>query len=131
MKRKILTIFLIITSLFGYLEWGGNSHVFLAQAEAEIFSKLITDPISVIHPFILLPLFGQLMLFLTLFQRKPSKFLTYIGIGSLGSLLSFMCVIGLMSLNYKIFFSTIPFLIVAILTIKLTSRMNKKIEQES
>ncbi len=32
MKSKILNFFLIITSLLGYLEWGGNSHSFLFQA---------------------------------------------------------------------------------------------------
>jgi hypothetical protein len=118
MKSKILNFFLIITSLLGYLEWGGNSHSFLFQAEAEIFSKIFTDPISAIHPFTILPLIGQVILIFTLFQRIPSKALTYISVGSLGILLGFMFVIGLISLNYKIFFSTIPFIIVSILTIR-------------
>lgn len=33
MKGKIFNIILIITSLFGYLEWSGDSHSFLFQAE--------------------------------------------------------------------------------------------------
>lgn len=118
MKSKILNFCLIITSLLGYLEWSGNSYSFLFQAEAEIFSKIFTDPISVIHPFTILPLIGQVILIFTLFQRTPNKTLTYISIGMLGLLLGFMLVIGLISLNYKIIISTIPFIVVSFLTIR-------------
>lgn len=117
MKSKILNLLLIITSLLGYLEWSGDSHIFLFKAETEIFSKLFTNPISVLHPFILLPLIGQVLLLITLFQKLPSKILTYSSIVGLGLLLGFMFIIGIISLNFKIIISTIPFLIVAILTI--------------
>lgn len=117
MKSKILNFLLLITSLIGYLEWGGNNHIFLLKAEAEIISKLFSDPASVLHPFTIIPMVGQTMLLITLFQKQPSKVLTYISIGGLGILLGFMFVIGLMGLNYKIIFSTIPFLVVAVLAI--------------
>ncbi|MBK6351846.1 MAG: hypothetical protein KA251_02255 [Saprospiraceae bacterium] len=113
MKSKILNLLLIVTSLFGYLEWGGNNSILLFQAEADIISKLFTDPTSVIHPFILLPLVGQILLLVSVFQNKPSHLLTYIGIACLALLLGFMFVIGILSLNYKIIFSTLPFLVVA------------------
>lgn len=118
MKSKILNSLLLITSLLGYLEWGDNSHSFLFQAEGEIFSKLVTDPISIFHPFTLLPLLSQIILIITLFQKKPSKLLTYISIVGLGILLVFMFVIGLLSLNYKIIISTIPFLTISVLAIR-------------
>ncbi len=118
MKNKILNFLLIITSLIGYLEWSGDSHTFLFQGEAEIVYKLFTNPASVIHPFILFPLIGQILLLITLFQKSPSKILTYVSIVGLGLLLGFMFIIGIISLNFKIIISTIPFLIVAILTIQ-------------
>lgn len=118
MKSKILNSLLILTSLLGYLEWSGNSHSFLFQAEAEILSKLFTDPTSIIHPFTILPIVGQLILFFTLFQKTPNKTLTYIGIGCLGILLGFMFVIGLISLNHKIIISTIPFLVISFMAIR-------------
>jgi hypothetical protein len=118
MKSKILNILLIITSLIGYLEWGGDNHVFLFQGETEIIIKLFTNPASVIHPFILLPLVGQILLLITLFQKSPGKMLTYFSITSLGLLLGFMFVIGLLSMNFKIVLSTIPFMITAVLTIR-------------
>ena len=118
MKCKILNVLLIITSLIGYLEWGGNNHLFLLNAETQLFSILFRDPSSVLHPFIILPFLSQLSLLATLFQKTPDKRLTYIGIAGLGLLLGFMFVIGLISLNIKILVSTIPFLIVASLTIR-------------
>lgn len=116
MKSKTLNFLLIIFSLFGYLEWSGNNHLFLFEAEIEIFSKLFTSPISVLHPFIILPVISQFLLLFTLFQNKPSKKLTYISIFCLGILLGFMLIIGIISLKYKIALSTIPFIVVSIVT---------------
>lgn len=108
---------LIATSLIGYLEWSGDSSSFLFQAEAEIFSKLFSDPQSVLHPFTVIPFIGQLVLVFTLFQNKPSRLLTYTGILALGFLLVFLLVIGLVGMNMKITSSTIPFLVVAVIAV--------------
>lgn len=113
MKVKVLSVLLILTSLLGYLEWGNDQHIFLLQAEGEILVKLWTEPKSVLHPFILLPLFGQILLAISALQKTPSRILMNLGIGSLSMLLGFMFFIGLMSLNLKILLSTIPFLLVA------------------
>jgi len=117
MKTKILNVLLVLTSPVGYLEWGGNNHLFLFQAELDIVLKLMNDPTSVMYPFILLPLIGQIILVATVFQQKPNKVLTYTGIGCLEILLVFMFIIGTMSVNFKILLSSIPYLIVAIYTI--------------
>jgi hypothetical protein len=125
MKSKVLNFLLIITSLLGYLEWSGDSHSFLFQAEAEFLSKLFTDPKSAWHPFTILPFTGQVFLLFTLFQKTPGRVLTYIGIGGLGILLVFMFTIGWMSLNYKIIISTIPFLVTSFLAIKHYKKSNQ------
>ena len=124
MKQKIFNSLLIVSSLLGYLEWGGNNHILLFQSEAEIFSKLLSDPKSVIHPLILMPLAGQILLLITLFQKTPNKILTYIAIGCLGLLLGFMLFIGIIDLNIKIITSTIPFLVLAVCTILMLKRNN-------
>jgi hypothetical protein len=117
MKSKILNFLLIITSLGGYLEWGGGNNSFLFEAEGELLSKMFTDPASVIHPFTVIPLFGQLVLIFTLFQSRTSKLLTFVGIGCISVLLGLMFMIGLWDLNFKIFFSTVPFIVLAAITI--------------
>jgi hypothetical protein len=116
-KKKLLNLALILSSFLGYLEWGGNNSDFLIQAEIGIIQRLIQNPESVAHPFTLLPLFGQLLLFITLFQRKVSRRLSYLGMGGIGILLVFMFVIGLLSLKLKITLSTLPFLLSGAFTI--------------
>lgn len=115
MKRKILNLLLIITSLFGYLEWGTENKMFLFQGEWEVLVKLFQDPVAAAHPFTLMPLFGQVLLLITLFQKEPGKIITFIGLGCLSLLLLFMFLIGILSLNFKILLSTIPFIITGVL----------------
>lgn len=107
---KLPNLLLIIFSLFGYLEWGQGQHSFLFQAEAELFSKLLTNPADVIHPLTVLPFLGQVLLLVTLFQKKPSKILTYLGIAGLGLLFGMMVLAGIFGGNIKIILSTLPFL---------------------
>lgn len=118
MKGKLLNFLLIVTSLFGYLEWGTNMHTFLFQAEGEILSKLTADPMSVLHPLTVLPMLGQIGLLVTLFQKQPERILTYCCIGSMGILFLLMFAIGVMSFNLKIIASTLPFLILSFLAIR-------------
>lgn len=118
MHSKILNTLLILSSLIGYLEWSGNNHLFIFEAEREIILKLFTDTNAVIHPLIIIPIGGQILLVLTLFQKKANKIMTYLSIAMLGCLLYFMLFIGLMSLNYKIIISTLPFLFTSILIIR-------------
>lgn len=118
MKGKILNLLLALTSLLGYLEWSGDSHSFLFQAEGEVLAKIFTDPASVVHPLILIPLAGQLLLIFTLFQKKPGKWLTFLSMAGLGVLLGFILLVGVLALNVKIVLSTLPFFIVAFATIR-------------
>ena len=117
-EKKYFNFLLILTSLVGYLEWGLDSKLLLFQIEGEIISKIFKDPVSVIHPFTTLPLIGQLMLFITLFQKKPNKILTFIGIGGLGILLGLIFVIGILNFNIKMLLSAVPFLLIAFMSVR-------------
>jgi uncharacterized membrane protein len=92
--------------------------MFLIEGEIDILSKLFTDPRSVIHPLIILPLIGQLLLIYTLFQSRPGKVLIYIGVSCIGLLFLVILLTGILGKNLKITLSTIPFLISAILVIR-------------
>ncbi|WP_312901262.1 hypothetical protein, partial [Chryseobacterium taichungense] len=117
MKTKLLNTLLIISSLLGYLEWGTNNHSFIFESEWEIILKIFSDPISVAHPFVLIPLVGQVSLVLTLFQKNCSKILTILGISLIGILFLFLLIIGILSINPKIIVFSLPFLIVGFYTI--------------
>lgn len=117
MKTKILLILLILFSLIGYLEWGQNSRQFLFEVEFEVFSKLLTNPSSVMHPFVILPFVGQIILVFNIAKKKPNPLLSYIGIGGIGVLFLMILFIGILSANIKIIAFSLPFLITAVATI--------------
>ena len=112
-KKKLLNILLLLSFPLGYLEWGSNSSTFIFQAAYQIFSKLPKEPLSLLHPFIFLPLLGILFIVITVFQSRPSRMLTLTGLTGMALLMLFMFFIGCLSLNYKIILSTLPFLIIA------------------
>lgn len=115
---KVINFCMIICSFIGYMEWGKGSSMFVIQGEIEIFAKLLSDPISVLHPFIVLPLFGQSILIFSLFQQQPRRLYSLIGFGCIAFLMVFLLFIGLISFNIKIIASIIPFIIVSVVFIK-------------
>ena len=118
MKINYLSALLVISSLIGYLEWGKTNHAFFFQVEYTILVKVFINPISVLHPLIIVPVASQILLLFTIFQKKPSKVIIYICIGGLAALFLFVFSLGLISANYRIMASTLPFIGVSILTIK-------------
>ena len=92
--------------------------MFLLQAETEVIPKLFTDFSSAAHPLTLLPLAGQLLLVITLFQKSPGKTLTLLGMAGIGSLLSVMFVIGAAILDIKMVLSTLPFFLIGWMIVK-------------
>ncbi len=122
LKTKWRIFGLILTSLIGYLEWGGGNHAFLGEIEFEVLSKLISDPVSAIHPFTILPLVGQIILMITLFQKEPNKRMSHIGIALIAFLFVFVLFIGLLSMNWKVMLSTLPFIILAVMHIRISRK---------
>lgn len=117
MKQRLLNLGIVLTSLIGYLEWGNGNASFLFEAEAEVLKKAFSDPLAALHPFTVIPLIGQAVLIFTLFQKRPSGVLTMLGIVCLFLLIGLICFIGIISLNAKIFGSTLPFIAISAVTI--------------
>lgn len=109
-KDKIFNLLLIVSSFIVYLEWGTDQKMFLVQMEYEIILKSLSHPTSILHPFIILPFIGQIILIITLFQNKPSKKLTYFALAGLGVLIVFIFFIGLIGVKLKIIFFSLPFM---------------------
>ena len=102
-------LLLILSSLFVYLEWPGQ-HYFIFQIESELFSKLLIKPSEILHPFIVIPFGAQLLLFSSIFLRRPNILFSIFGIGGMLMLIGFIFIIGLMTLNWKTIISCLPFL---------------------
>lgn len=123
---KILAGLLIIFSLTPYLEWSGNNKAFLFELEFTVLKQLFTNPQNMLHPLILLPLSGQILLLIYLF-RKIHKTLLYIAIACLGLLILLMFFVGLLTMNFKIILSALPFILTAITTLVFLKRQPKKL----
>jgi predicted membrane protein len=95
--------------------------------EYEILAKLFCDPLSVLHPFTIIPLIGQVLLLISLLQKQPNNLVMKIGIGSLLFLIGFIFIVGLLSLQLTIIISTIPFISLAILSFLEIKRNNKPV----
>ena len=125
MKLKLYLSALLISSFFVYLSWSQTSSAFLFQMEYEILAKLFRDPLSVLHPFTIIPLIGQVLLLISLLQKQPNNLLMKLGISSLLFLIGFIFIVGLLSLKLSIIISTVPFISLAVLSF-LEIKMNNK-----
>ena len=122
---RVLNLLILIASLFGYMEWGTANSSFLFEAERVVLSKLLVEPLAVLHPFTLLPLAGQLLLLIGLFLPRPSRVLTFIGVGAIGLLMLLLFFIGIISLNIRIPLSVIPFLVLGVLSVRYHAKYFK------
>jgi hypothetical protein len=62
------------------------------------------------HPFVLVPIVGQLLLLFTLFQKVPSKWVSMVGLLCLSLIMLMIFVIGIMGMNIRILLSAVPFI---------------------
>lgn len=124
-KRKVLSLAVFFSSLIVYLEWGVNSRSFLIEGEIEFFRKLFFEPSSVLHPFTIIPLAGQLFLLYTLFSPGARSIYTYLGVVCLAILIFFILFIGIAGGNLKMIFSTLPFLVCSTLAVMQLRKVKK------
>lgn len=116
---RILNLLLLLSFLIGYLEWGPKQHAFIFSAEYDVVRNAFKNPFSVIHPFILLPFTGQILLLITIFQKRPNRILTLTGLACLSILIFILIIAGLLTLNVKILLSVIPFLFIGMFVLKM------------
>lgn len=115
--KKLLNLALLLSSLIGYLEWGGGNHQFLFQIEYELIFGALKDPNNFKHPFVLLPILGQVLILITLFQKTPGRTLTFIGLACMSLLILIILLSGALGLNLRVVLSTLPFIITGIFVV--------------
>ncbi len=118
MKNSQLKILLLISTFIGYLEWGTDQSSFIVQSEWEVLKKLPEDPLSLLHPFILLPVAGQLLLLFDIIKKNKGKKLSVIAIVLMSLLYLMILFIGLLDMNFKKILSALPFFILSFVIIR-------------
>ena len=129
MKTKHYILGLILTSLVGYLEWGEGQHQFVFEVLGTLFTQLLEDPASVLHPLTVLPFLGLVLWIIAFIQLTPSKRLVYAGIILMGLLFAMLVVVGVLGSHWKILVATIPFWGMVVFTIRHFRKMKKKANQ--
>lgn len=115
--KRLANIGILLSSLFGYMEWGKNQHSFLFEIEYELLfaQKNLLETIT--HPIVLASLSGQLLILYCAVKKDCSRKLNLLGLLLLSLLLLLILLAGILSANIKMIGSTIPFLIFGILLI--------------
>ena len=122
--KRLINIGLLLTFQFCYLEWPNNTS-FVFQAQYEIFSKTDQFLQNFSHPIILIGFISQISILLAIIFKNFNSKLNFIGILALTTVVLLFLIVGIVSFNFKIIISTIPYLIFLILCFKL--RIKKKL----
>lgn len=112
--KRLLNLGLLIAFQFCYLEWPNHS-MYVFEAEKEIFTKTENWISNFTHPIILIGLVTQIVLLLGAILPNINSKINTLSVLLLGALVLLFAVVGVLSLNYKIIFSTLPFLILTVI----------------
>ena len=125
--NKFLSLLILLSSLIGYLEWGGGNSGYLFSLEYDLIRKGMSSN-ELMHPFILLPLVGQILLLVSMFYPKRALVIT--GILLLSVIMLMILLVGLLSMNFKIILSALPFLVLSVYYI-ISSRKAAKPQRKA
>lgn len=122
MNQKIWLFLLLLTSLIGYTEWGATQHAHLFQLEAKLLRKLFSSPKDLLHPFVILPFLGQLILLIAILKKNTPRWLIITGILFLGILLLLLLFIGILARDAKIIGFALPYVLLSMMYFLRRSR---------
>jgi low temperature requirement protein LtrA len=113
--RKVLNLALLLAFQFCYLHWPPNNSMFIYNVAYELLTNTNHLVDNLMHPIILLGIGAQILLLLgAILPDFNSKFNTF-SVLLLGTLVLLFLVVGILSANFKIIISTVPFLGMAVL----------------
>lgn len=111
MQKRLSLFCALLSFLVCYLEWGQGTSSFVFEIEYLLIFQKSGKADSFMHPLILLPFIGQLLILYALFQKPPRKSLVFSGLSLMGLLVVLVLLAGILSRNPKIALSTVPFLL--------------------
>jgi hypothetical protein len=112
--QRLTGVFLFCSFLICHLTWANHS-AFLFQLEYALLFLEKKSAGNFLYPVVLLPLIGQLLLLLSIFQRKPSHRLQMVAAALLGLLVLLILFTGMLSRQFMTALSTLPFIAAVIL----------------
>lgn len=111
---KMLNLGLFLSFFLCYLEWNnGKQHIFVAGAVWEILSNYKSYASNFTHPLILAGLLGLAGLLYSAIANKPRVWINVSSVALLSLVVALLLVIGILSKNWKMIFSSVPFAILS------------------
>ncbi|MFN0015663.1 MAG: hypothetical protein ACKVU2_14035 [Saprospiraceae bacterium] len=108
--KRLAALSLFLSFFACYLEWPPDNSAFVAEMAYTIFAKKDDQTNTLLHPMILLPLLGLLLLLYSALRKEPNKRVIFISMALMGVLVLLLLAIGIMGGNTKMALSTVPFL---------------------
>ena len=127
--QKIINIALIISFLVCYMQWGRGRGEFIFQVEYDLLFRAEKSMDTLLHPFVLLPFCGQLILLFTLFQKRPGHWLSTLGLALMATLVLMLVFVGFVVGDIKIILSTLPFIAAATFHFRNMIKRIRAVEQ--
>jgi len=107
--NRIYSIAFLLGFFMCHFVWGNHSEFLLKMQYEVLFDSKDT---SLMHPLIIAPAIGELVLLISLF--KPNKNLILTGMVLLGCLVVFVLLAGIFSAQTKMIVSTLPFILTSL-----------------
>ena len=118
LQLRLLLIFLAVSPLVCYLEWGTDQSAFLYEIEYDLLFGSKASQGAFTHPFVFLPMLGQVLLLISAFLKRPSRRLAIFGIAGIGLLVLMVLLTGILGGNWKVIASTMPFLLASLIFLR-------------
>lgn len=118
MKGKLLNVLLIVASLFGVLPDNYGSGLFFYEAEAKVVGEFFGANSPYVQTYMIFPLTAQLLLVGTLFQKEPSKLITYIALLGLAFIYVVISFLELVIFGPEYSLGSIPYAIAVFFAIR-------------
>lgn len=116
----------LLCSLIGYLEWGGEKSASPYRVDEDALVTMLRDPDVTWHAFTVLPAFGQLLLFVSVFLKNHRPWMLYIAIACIGLLFGMVLLIGVRGMNLIAIVSVLPFVFSVKLLLGALARYNNE-----
>jgi len=108
--KRLAALSLFLSFFVCYLEWPPDNSAFVAEMAYQILFQSDDQTDNLLHPMILLPLLGLLLVLYSALRKEPNKRVIFTAMALMGVLVLLLLAIGLMGGNAKIALSTLPFL---------------------
>ncbi len=107
--NRLFALLCLFSTFIIYFEWGTDQQEFLIEMEGEVLLKSFEQPKSVLHPLIIFPLIGQLLLVYIAIYPQARRILPILALSLFGILVFFVLLAGVSGGNTKMILFALPF----------------------